>query len=295
MKKTSETSQDAPDLAVVYLNRAKTRDESAARERFIRAYLRFIPKVRHVLYVVNKGFSDEELCDQYALFEILESRFIDIDDDGFDLEAYRKAAQLIEEPIVFFMNTHSEPLHMGWLDKVYDCFTSRDSIGMAGCSGNLETHHPFVPGFSTYPNYHIRSYAFMLARHDYLKMLENRIIDNKLQAYQIEAGILSMTRMIEATGRQAVVVGRQGEVYEKILWKSGIFRSACQQNLLVADNQTRHYQQANQFLKLMIWLINYSYLSQIYPSQRLFYYLIVRPISIIRNVCHELLRNKLNK
>ena len=72
MKKTSETSQDAPDLAVVYLNRAKTRDESAARERFIRAYLRFIPKVRHVLYVVNKGFSDEELWIRFMTASPLE-------------------------------------------------------------------------------------------------------------------------------------------------------------------------------------------------------------------------------
>jgi len=281
---STENRRVAPDLAVVYLNRAKTEVEITARKRFILAYQRFIPKVQHVLYVVNKGFSQEELSVQYALFQTLEPCFIDVDDESFDLEAYRKAALQIEEPIVFFMNTHSEPLQVGWLDKVYACFTSSDNIGMAGCSGNVETHYPFVADFPAYPNYHIRSNAFMLARHDYLKMLEDRPLDTKLQAYQIEAGLLSLTRMIQATGREAVVVGRQGEVNQQKLWKAGIFRSGCQQNLLLADNQTRQYQQASNFKKLMIWLINYTHLSQIYPFQRLYFYMIIRPYSSLRNL-----------
>jgi hypothetical protein len=268
----------------VYLNRAKTEVESAARERFIRAYQLFIPEVRHVLYVVNKGFAQEELCAQYALFQALEPRFINVDDESFDLEAYRKAARQIEEPIVFFMNTPPEPLQQGWLDKVYACFTTSDNIGLAGCTGNVETHHPFAPDFPAYPNYHVRSNAFMLARHDYLKMLEGRKLENKLQAYQIEAGRLSLTQMIQATGRKAVVVGKQGEVQQQNLWRAGIFRSGCQQNLLLADNQTRHYQQASKSKKLVIWLINYSYLSQIYPYQRLCFYLIIYPLSRLRKL-----------
>ena len=289
-----ETEQDVADLAVVYLNRARTELEKAARERFIRAYQRLIPEVMHVLYVVNKGFSEEELGAQYAMFQALMPRFIDVNDEGFDLDAYRKAAQQIEEPIIFFMNTHSEPLQHGWLDKVYACFTSSKAIGLVGCTGNVETHHPFAPDFPAYPNFHIRSNAFMLNRYDYLKMLEDRPLDNKLQAYQIEAGRLSLTRMIQATGREAVVVGRQGGVQQRALWRAGIFRSGCQQNLLLADNQTRHYQQASLFKKLMIWLVNYSRLSQVYPYQRLHFYLITRPLSCLRTMWRAIKKKQTN-
>ena len=269
---------------MVYLNRAKNEVETAARERFIRAYQRFIPEVRHVLYVVNKGFSEEELGAQYALFQALRPRFIDVDDEGFDLDAYRKAAQQIEQPIAFFLNTHSEPLQQGWLDKIYDCFTSSDNIGLAGCTGNLETLHPFVPDFPAFPNFHVRSNAFMLARQDYLKMFEDRPLENKLQAYQLESGILSMTRMIQYSGREAVVVGRHGMVQQNALWRAGIFRSGSQQNLLLADNQTRHYQQACQLKKLMIWLVNYSRLSHVYPYQRLYFYLVISPLLLLRTL-----------
>jgi hypothetical protein len=255
---TTETGHEAPDLAVVYLNRAKSKVEEASRERFIRAYQRLIPEVRHVLYVVNKGFAAEELEVQYELFRALQPRFIDVDDEGFDLEAYRKAARQIEEPIVFFMNTHSEPLQHGWLDKVYTCFTSSDNIGLAGCTGNVETHH--LPDFPAYPNFHVRSNAFMLSRKDYLKMLGDRPVDSKVQAYQIEAGRQSLTRLIQASGRKAVVVGKLGVVQKGTLWRASIFRSGWQQNLLLADNQTRLYQQASLITKLMMWSLNYSLL-----------------------------------
>lgn len=284
MNTTTETGGEESDLAVVYLNRAKTEVEKAARERFIRAYLRFTPKVRHVLYVVNKGFAEKELGAQYTLFQALQPHFIDVDDEGFDLDAYRKAAQQIEEPIIFFMNTHSEPLQQGWLDKVYACFTSSEKIGLVGCTGNVETHHPFVPDFPPYPNFHVRSNAFMLAKQDYLEMLGDRPLDCKLQAYQLEAGRLSLTRMIQDTGREAVVVGKQGVVQQHALWRTGIFRSGFQKNLLLADNQTRHYQQASLLKKFMIWSVNYSRLSQVYPFQRLRFYLFIRPLSRMRTL-----------
>jgi hypothetical protein len=279
---TIGAGSDAPDLAVVYLNRAKTQVEIKARERFILAYQRFKPKVQHSLYIVNKGFEKEERAAQYVFFKALKPRFIDVDDEGFDLSAYRKAAQQIDQPIIFFMNTHSEPLQQEWLDNVYACLKSSTSIGLVGCTGNVETHHPFVPDFPEYPNYHVRSNAFIIARQDYLNILGDCPLNNKIQAYQLEAGRRSLTRMIQASGRQALVVGRQGVVKPQNLWRAGIFRSGFQQNLLLADNQTRHYQQAILLKKLMIWMVNYSRLSQVYPYQRLRYYLFIRPLSLLR-------------
>lgn len=272
--------KNLPDLAVVYLNRAKTEAEQVGRECFIKAYQRFRPVVPHELYVVNKGFAVEQLYGQYMLFKDLVPRFINVDDEGFDLEAYRKAALQIEAPIIFFMNTHSEPLQHGWLDKIYAAFTSSSQIGLVGCSGSLETHHPFLTGFPDYPNYHVRTNGFMIARQDYLDMVESRPLGNKLQAYQFEAGRLSMTWVIQATGRKALVVGRQGAVQPQILWRAGIFRSWNQSNLLLADNQTRAYQAASILGKLKVWALSHSCLSLLHP-QRLRWQLKNRPLSCL--------------
>lgn len=278
-----------PDLAVVYLNRAATETETTARERFIRAYRRFLPEVPHELYVVNKGFSAEQLREQYMFFKDLTPRFINIDDQGFDLEAYRKAAIQIEEPIIFFMNTHSEPLQHGWLDKVYAAFTSSSQIGLVGCSGSMETHHPFAPGFPGYPNYHVRTNGFMIARQDYLDITEGRPLENKLQAYQFEAGRLSMTWMIQSSGRRALVVGKQGTVQPQILWYANIFRSWNQRNLLLADNQTRAYQKASFLGKLKIWALSHSCLSQLHP-QRLRWQMSNRSLTSLTRKLSEMLR-----
>ena len=91
-------------------------------------------------------------------------------------------------------------------------------------------------------------------------MLGDRPMDSKVQAYQIEAGRFSLTQLIQATGRDAVVVGKLGVVQKGALWRANIFRSGCQQNLLLADNQTRLYQQASLINKLIMWSVNYSFL-----------------------------------
>jgi hypothetical protein len=249
-------------LAVVYLNRAVTDSERAGRPRFIAAYLRFRPEVKHTLYVVNKGFTARQLVYEYALFKDLTPNFIDVSDEGFDLEAYRKAAKQIAEPVIFFMNTHSEPLVTGWLEIVYSTFTASEHIGLVGCTGNMETHHPSIAGFPKYPNYHVRSNGFMISKQDYLDIIGTDSIVRKIHAYQLEAGQTSLTNVIQSTGRKALVVGRQGAVRPKDLWRAGIFRSAGQHNLLLADNQTRIYETFSPLKKLVTWLLTYNHLSR---------------------------------
>lgn len=288
LNSTSDHSQ--PELAVVYLNRAKTDAERAARQRFIEAYQRFHPTTPHVLYVINKGFSPQALRSQYMLFKDISPRFIDIDDSGLDLEAYRQAAVLIDEPTVFFMNTHSEPVHPDWLDKVFESFNSSSQIGLAGCTGNIETLHPYFPGFPHSPRYHIRSNGFMISRDDYLEVTRGRNLSEKVEAYQLEAGLHSMTWMIESNGREAVVIGKRGAVKKEILWRANIFRSGNQGNLLLADNQTRIYQRASILAKLKLWLTTYTPLSYLQP-QRASWHLRNRPLHRLSHLFGDWLYN----
>ena len=67
----------------------------------------------------------------------------------------------------------------------------------------------------------------------------------KSHAYELESGNAGITRQIEALGLRAVVVGRDGLAYDRDAWReSRTFRAGEQDNLLVADNQTRHYDEA---------------------------------------------------
>jgi hypothetical protein len=59
-----------------------------------------------------------------------------------------------------------------------------------------------------------------------------------------------LTTQLTAQGLEVVVVGRDGRGYSANEWpNSKTFRSAEQGNLLVADNRTRQYADADEELK----------------------------------------------
>jgi hypothetical protein len=65
---------------------------------------------------------------------------------------------------------------------------------------------------------------------------------DKLDAFLFESGPNSMTRQVQSRGLQTLVVGRNGQGYSPDGWpRSDTFRQHGQANLLVGDNQTRHF------------------------------------------------------
>jgi hypothetical protein len=98
--------------------------------------------------------------------------------------------------------------------------------------------------FSPFPNYHIRTNAFMISR-DLMCKLHCNGIYSKLGAYKFESGRNNMTRQILRMKLVALVIGKDGAAYERKDWfRSNTFWQRDQNNLLVADKQTRIY--ANQ-------------------------------------------------
>lgn len=100
----------------------------------------------------------------------------------------------------------------------------------------------FFPGF---PNPHIRTNAFIMER-NLLAGLRAGPLWLKFFNFQLESGHQSITKQIAASGLRPVVVGRTGRVYECDQWpNAAIFRQAAQEELLVADNQTEAYANAD--------------------------------------------------
>lgn len=99
--------------------------------------------------------------------------------------------------------------------------------------------------FPSFPNYHVRTNAFMASR-ETLTRVQIGPVFFKLSAYMFESGHESLTSQIMRRGLRPVVVGRDGTGYEKEQWHSAnIFRQGCQENLLIADNQTDIYERGS--------------------------------------------------
>ena len=100
-----------------------------------------------------------------------------------------------------------------------------------------------------FPNPHIRSTGFLLARESMLR-LSLPPIRNKNDAYGFESGFHSMTRQIQAWNLKAVLVDRDGSAFEPPDWaQTQTFRSGNQHQLLITDNRTQEYQAADSATK----------------------------------------------
>jgi hypothetical protein len=115
----------------------------------------------------------------------------------------------------------------------------------------------FVRYFDRFPSYHVRTNAFLI-RADVLKAVGAWRFERKIDAWRFESGRQCLLRQVEAMGFRAAVVGVDGEAYEKQAWhESNTFWQSRQENLLVADNQSRDYKDGDHsrklFLSLLAW------------------------------------------
>jgi hypothetical protein len=98
-----------------------------------------------------------------------------------------------------------------------------------------------ILGFEKFPAYHLRTNAFMAARAT-LGRVRVGPIETKMDAYRLENGRHSLTRQVQAMGLRTLVVASDGTTYDHEQWPlSHTLWQGDQENLLIADNQTRSY------------------------------------------------------
>ena len=94
-----------------------------------------------------------------------------------------------------------------------------------------------------FPAVHLRTNAFLLDRALFEQLAVGRP-RTKWAAYELESGRDSITSRLRALGRPPVVVDRHGTVFDAAEWHAAdTFWQGDQAGLLVADNQTRSYQE----------------------------------------------------
>jgi hypothetical protein len=127
------------NVAVVYL--ARSADGSAADfKRFLVSYQKYKSGMAHDLVIIRKGQArspDARRAIESALFGI-SVQYIDIDDDGFDIQAYLKVAKSLTHEFVCFLNTHSEIRADDWLLKLHGPFAD-PGVGVTAATASYES------------------------------------------------------------------------------------------------------------------------------------------------------------
>jgi hypothetical protein len=259
-------SARAAEIGVVHLVRAQ--NGVAPFERFLASYRRNPGGAQHDLVMVFKGFrGDAGLAPYDALLSGLPHRRLSVPDAGFDIGPYFRAAEEHEHAYLCFLNSYCRLLDPQWLAKLAG-EARGPGVGVAGATGSWEslvsnaarTGPGRVPvlgaiggrlraarlgkSFAPFPNPHVRTNAFVIARRTMLGLARSPL-RRKAEAHRFESGIDGFSGQLRAAGLSLVVVGRDGRGYAEGEWAmSRTFRQAEQENLLVADNQTDAYDAA---------------------------------------------------
>lgn len=200
-------------IAVVYQNWIPAGSEPI--DRFMASYVKFLAGCQHDLIILNR-------------------------ESGTDISAYIEAATNFHYDCCLFLNAYSEILCHEWLAKLFVF-----GAGLVGATGSYETMD--LPGWPKGKNPHIRSNAFLIKRDLLLSIAATANYGrDKKECYDFESGPNSLTKRVIGKGLSVLVAGRDGRLYRESDWmESQTFRFCEQGNLIVADNHTRAYQEAD--------------------------------------------------
>ncbi len=266
-------------LCVAHLVRARNGPD--AFRRFLASYLRHGAGAPHRLLVIFKGFRGRGALLEYdrLLADVPHDR-IHVRDYGYDIRAYVVAARQTRFDLYCFLNSFSVILEKGWLAKLA-YYARGDGSDLVGATGSWVSHltlavdNPdfgrYVPlgggrielpralagvarrallgymekHFDAYPNHHIRTNCFLVARDLLLESAPTRLL-SKIDVYKFESGRSGLSCRFKARNRPLLVIGRDGNSYAQDAWPaSNTCWQGDQENLLVADNQTMRYQAAD--------------------------------------------------
>jgi hypothetical protein len=250
-----------PAVCLVHLLWGPLGPEPAAR--FGAAYRAVDPGVEHRFVALYNGF-EGDVGDVREALGVAADQEVRMERPVQDLVAYRRALDVVACDRVAFLNSWSEPLADGWLAALAEALDDPD-IGIAGATGSWESPASEAPPhlklhrrmlFERFPNPHVRTNAFAV-RAGVGRSLEWEVRRRKVGAESLESGKRGLTRQVMARGLRPVVVSRRG-VVEVDDWPGArVYRSARQEELLVADNRTRQYADADprrkEVLARMAW------------------------------------------
>jgi hypothetical protein len=260
-------ANDVPSVAVGFLLRGADKNWRPSAHRFLASYKAHPAGFAHVPHVMLQGFADRIALSETER-EFRKEGFVarHLDEDGFDIVAYARWALDLDSEYICVFNSHSEILADNWLAQFMRNIIKND-IAMVSATASFESlSHSWSAwsAFPRFPNPHLRLNAFCLTRELFTKCVADLKIKRKRGAFLFES---SVTKRIINAGKRVAVIGRDGRAYSPRWWPfSGTFRQGTQSNLLVADNVTRTYDQAELREKIRLAAMTWgNYLNEDYP------------------------------
>jgi hypothetical protein len=245
-------------ICVVYLLR-----EQKAVAPFFESYELHPAGMKHQLLVLDKG--------QRATASLKPDWLTaSMSDRGMGLRAFSLACRKFARQFDYLccLNSWSVIQSDDWLAKLYSGIQTPGG-GIAGATGSWESFYTNQPTwlgrqlFPPAPNYHIRTTGFIM-RGEVMRRVWPRFSLTKKFEYLSELGKNGVTQKIMRLGWQPYVIGANGIVYSKEQWlASNTFRSGNQENLLIGDNHTVQYEQAE--TKKRQWLTTLTYGTKTHP------------------------------
>jgi hypothetical protein len=236
-----------PEVCVVHLVWAPL--GPAALQRFAISYRGHAAGIDHRLALVFKDFgSPDETAAHVDALDGLKHESVYYSRPTFDLNAYVASAKALDASHLCFLNSESVVLVDGWLAALHDHVTA-PGVGAVGATGSYESPRSIIPlrrrRWPRFPNPHLRTNGFMASR-QLMCSLRVPEVRTKSHAWELESGREGFTRQVWSRGLRTLVVGRDGKGYDVDQWyASATFRSGGQANLLLADNRTRQWDEAD--------------------------------------------------
>lgn len=193
---------------------------------------------------------------------------------GQDIDAYREAAKQISTEYILLLNSYATFKTKGWLSK-YAALKSLQTVVSATASfqshySNVFQQYPlaiergkgwwyhirkyrlFLKAFfywrwlfPAYPNPHLRTNALLIPRTTFLEIVPDQV-QTKFRAYLFESGRKGLTCSLLKKHFRVLVIDREGQAIPMEQWpQSRTFWSSQQEQLIIADNQTDLYDQAD--------------------------------------------------
>jgi hypothetical protein len=106
--------------------------------------------------------------------------------------------------------------------------------------------------FAQFPCPHLRTNGLLIERERWLEVCPGTPRD-KFAAHRLESGRRGITARLRSDGLQVAIVGRDGRSYPSDEWPASLtFWQGNQENLLIADNQTRAYQEGDSLMRQVL-------------------------------------------
>lgn len=129
-------AQEQPDAELCVVHLVRLVNGLAPFESFVDSYRRHPAGAPHDLAFVLKGFEDETTKEPYrALAVDLCGRWLEVPDEGFDLGAYHRVAQMLPHRRLLFVNSFSVILADDWLAPIVSA-ASDPRVGAVAASGS---------------------------------------------------------------------------------------------------------------------------------------------------------------